>query len=126
MNFFDSSAADAVTTLKVEPGTYSPAVARFRSGEAGRQSAVMLSMLPKPFSTRFGLKLGEDTIARTFPVRGSSATTAPHLVPSCSSATCCASRSRFSTTSFPLTGFPRSSSSALSRAVERFAFEEVR
>ena len=52
-------------------------------------------MLPKLFSTRFGSKLGDDTITRTFPVRGSSATTAPHFVPSCSSATCCASRSRF-------------------------------
>ena len=35
MNFFDSSAADAVITLNVEPGTYSPALARFRSGAAG-------------------------------------------------------------------------------------------
>ncbi len=46
MNFFDSSAAEAVITLKVEPGMKSPALARFRSGAAGVQSAVVREMRP--------------------------------------------------------------------------------
>ena len=62
----------------------------------------------------------------TFPVRGSSATTAPQFVPSCSCATSWASRSSVVTTSFPWIGLPWSSSSALSMTVERFALEAVR
>src|SRR6478736_5116680 len=39
VNLFESSAADAVTTLKVDPGVKSPFVARFRSGAAGWHGA---------------------------------------------------------------------------------------
>ena len=47
MYFFDSSAAAAVTTLNVEPGTYRPALARLSSGAAGVHSAVIGSISPE-------------------------------------------------------------------------------
>ena len=65
--------------------------ARTRSvqrGRAGAQSPLMREIAWNPFSTRFGSKPGEDAITLTSPVRGSSATTAPHVVPSWSTATC--------------------------------------
>jgi hypothetical protein len=126
VNFFDSSAAAAVTTLKVEPGTSRPALARLRSGAAGSQFASIRPILPKRFSTRFGSNVGDEAITRTFPVRGSSATTAPHRPARASMATCCAVRSRVVTTSFPSIVFPRKSSSALSTSVERSEFAAVR
>ena len=46
MNFLDSSAAEAVITLKVEPGMKRPALARFRSGDAGVQFAVIRESAP--------------------------------------------------------------------------------
>ena len=45
-NFLDSSAAEAVITLNVEPGMKSPALARLRRGAAGVQLAVMVAMRP--------------------------------------------------------------------------------
>jgi Flp pilus assembly protein TadG len=42
----DSSAADAVMTLKDEPGMKSPALARLRRGAAGVQFAVILEIRP--------------------------------------------------------------------------------
>src|SRR5215217_8764763 len=75
----ESSAADPVTTLNVEPGGYSPWVARSRSGAANEQARVRrLRILLKPFATALELKVGLDASARTRPVDGSSATAAPH------------------------------------------------
>ena len=48
-----SSAADAVIILKVEPGWYLPAVARFRSGAP--HGAVVRVACAKWRSIRFGL-----------------------------------------------------------------------
>ncbi len=69
------SAAVAVTVLKVEPGVYSPCVARFSSGapEPARFS------LGKLVTTWLGLKVGVEAIASTRPVDGWIATTAPRI-----------------------------------------------
>ena len=80
----ESSAAALVTTLKVDPGTNSPSVARFSSGAGGEQEARMLLIAPKLLSTRFGSKVGREAATSTAPVRVSSATTEPHLPASCS------------------------------------------
>ncbi len=74
-----SSAALAVTTLKVEPGVKSPSVARLSSGAGGEQDARMLFIAPKLLSTRFGSKVGREAATSTAPVRVSSATTEPQL-----------------------------------------------
>ena len=60
-----SKAAEAVTTLNVDPGSYRSWTARFRSrsGVEARNA--------------FGLKVGSLASANTSPVRGSSITTAP-------------------------------------------------
>jgi hypothetical protein len=68
-----------VITLKIDPGMKRPALARLRSGAAGSQSAVIAEIESKSFSTRLGSKLGDAAMTRTFPVRGSSATTAPQF-----------------------------------------------
>ncbi len=67
MYFFDSSAAEAVITLNVDPGTYRPALARFKSGDAGVQLAVIASMPAKSVSTRFGSKLGDEAMHADLP-----------------------------------------------------------
>ena len=121
-----SIAAAAVTILKVEPGTKRPAVARSRSGAAGRQGAVIASIESKSVSTRLGLNEGDEASARTRPVEGSRATAAPQLPASPWAAACWASRSSVVTTSFPTRGIPRILSSVESMIVLRLAFEAVR
>ena len=121
-----SIAAEAVMTLKVEPGTKRPAVARSSSGEAGLQGAVIASIESKSVSTRFGLKDGAEASARTRPVDGSSATAAPHLPARPSTAARWVSRSMVVTRSFPSRGIPRIVSRVVSKSVLRFAFEAVR
>jgi hypothetical protein len=64
------------------------------------------------------LYVGEDAITRSFPLRGSSATTAPQFDPSASRATRCAARSRVVTTVSPTIGLPESSSSCWSTRSE--------
>ena len=61
-------------------------------------------------SHSFGSKVGALAITRTFPVAGSSATTAPEFAPSASVAMRCASGSRFVCTSSPSRSWPTSSS----------------
>src|SRR6266511_6266516 len=53
-NLPDSSAAVAVTTLKVEPGMKSPCVARSRSGAGGLHGAWTPAASLKCFSIRLG------------------------------------------------------------------------
>ena len=65
-------------------------MARFSSASGRRHSAVTLVTWPKFSSTRFGLYVGEEYIASTFPVCGSSATTAPQRRPSAFWAARCA------------------------------------
>ena len=48
MNLPESSAAAAVTTLKVEPGVYSPAVARLISGAPGEQFTFLARLAISP------------------------------------------------------------------------------
>ncbi len=89
-----SSAAAAVTTLNVEPGGYSPWVARLSSGAEYEQAAVRIRVIAEKFSsTTFGLKVGLEAIARIRPVFGSIATAAPHFPDSARTATCCARES---------------------------------
>ncbi len=101
-------------------------MARLRSGDAGLQLARIREIRPKWFSTSFGLKLGEDIITRTRPVRGSSATTAPQLSPSASSAVFWPLRSSVVTTVSPTIGCPLSLSSDWSTREERLRTEPVR
>ena len=121
-----SSAAAAVTTLNVEPGTKRPAVARLSRGEAGSHGAVIRSMAPKFSSTRFGSYDGEEASARTAPVVGSRATTAPQFPASSSIAARWAFMSSVVTTLFPSRVMPWSLSSVVSMIVLRLAFEPVR
>ena len=72
-----SSPDAVVTTLKIEPGAYDSSVARFRNGSSG-SSARASPTGPALGPTRvFGSNRGDVTMARTAPVSGSSATTAP-------------------------------------------------
>ena len=92
-----SSAAVAVTTLKVEPGGYSSCVVRLRSGWFRRS----LFSWPICDGIRFGSYSGIDTITRTLPVDGSIATTAPFRPARPFTAASVPFRSRFVTTSLP-------------------------
>jgi hypothetical protein len=101
-------------------------VARLSSASGRLQSAWILVIWSKSSSTRLGSYVGDDAITSTFPVSGSSATTAPQRLPSDSSAVRCARGSRLSTTSLPVIVAPVSRSTAVSSTVERFAFWPVR
>ncbi len=126
MKRLEASAAAVVTTLNVDPGTNSPSVARFRSGAAGLQSAVIRWIAPKLRSTRLGLKDGDEASTSTFPVLGSIATTAPQRWPSASSATRCAFGFTVRTMSLPLMVAPLSRSKAVWSTVSRFVLVPVR
>ena len=128
MNAPVSSAAAAVITLKVEPGVYRPLVARLISGAPGEQFTFVArrAIAPKWRSTRFGSYDGDEAITSTAPVLGSSATTAPQLSPSASSAACCAFESIVSTRLFPVTVAPFSVSSVRRSTVFRCEFDAVR
>src|SRR3954454_1201954 len=75
----ESIAAEAVTTLKVDPGGYFPCVARLSVDAA--------APMPPLDVTRFGLNPGSLAITRTRPVEGSIATTDPRRPASACSAT---------------------------------------
>ena len=107
MNAPVSSAAAAVMILNVEPGVNRPWVARFRSGAAPLHGALVSPIFVKSFSTRFGLYVGLDAITSVAPVRGLSATAAPHWPASASSATFCAFALIVVYTSLPVTVTPR-------------------
>ena len=104
-----SSAAEAVTTLKVEPGVYADWSARFTSGPAGS-----LSSDCQRSSMLAGSKVGPLASARIAPVFGSSATTAPGVEPSASTAACWMRASTVRTRSVPTVG--RWSSDEISRS----------
>ena len=86
----------------------------------------MLLIRSNLLSTRFGSYVGRDAITSTFPVRGSSATTEPHLPASCCIATRWAPGLTVSQTSLPLIVAPRILSSVVFETVPRFEFEPVR
>ena len=69
-----SSALAVVTTLNVDPGGYCPWIALFISGLCSASPALAFFISSAKL---LGLKLGFETIANTFPVLGSNATTAP-------------------------------------------------
>ena len=72
-----------MTILKIEPGTYSPIVARLRNGwPAAAAVRVKAATAVVGSAIAFALKVGVEAIARTRPVRGSSITTAPRSEPS--------------------------------------------
>lgn len=98
-----SSAAAAVTTLKVEPGGYVCRTARFSIGLSASplsraQDRPTVASFPESAA---GLYDGVDTSARIRPLDGSIAATAPLRPRSPSYAACCAARSRVVTTSPP-------------------------
>ena len=123
-----SSAAAAVTTLKLEPGGKSAFVPRLRSGEAGRQFAWILLTLGMKFglSARLRSNVGLDAATSTLPVDGSSAKTAPHCVPSAPCAIRWLRGSTVRNTLLPVTVMPCSRSRFVLRTVFRFEFVPVR
>ncbi len=77
-----SSAAIAVIGLKVEPVGYSPSSARLvsRPGSSPwRPASASYSASVSGLANLFGSKLGEEPIASTSPLSGSSATNAPAI-----------------------------------------------
>ena len=68
-----------VKILKVDPGGYSPWVARLTSTELSL--SVFEIMLSHSARMVFGSKSGLETMARIFPVDGSMAMTAPRFPP---------------------------------------------
>ena len=117
-----SSAAVAVTTLKVDPGAYRPWVTRLSSGEPapGDDSRLMLR------ATVFGLYVGVDAMASTWPVCGSSATTAPLSPPSPLAAACWAGTESDVCRLFPVIVRPVMRSPSVSNSVDRSSFDAVR
>ena len=66
--------SSVVKILNVDPGGYSPWVARFRRTELSLSSDTKVS---QSSAIVFGSKSGFDTMARILPVSGSITTTAP-------------------------------------------------
>src|SRR5919197_2479048 len=121
-----SSAAEAVTTLKVEPGAYRPCVARSKRGVFGLHGPWPTAIRLKCFSTRFGLYVGLEARTKTLPVEGSSATAAAHLPARSWFASRCARGLIVVYRLFPLTVTPFTRSIVVWKTVDRFAFEPFR
>ena len=91
----------AITGFTVEPGGYSPRMARFNSGTSMLSRSAAYSGRLRPRPKGFGSKPGVDTIAMTSPLFGSMATTAPRRPMRPCSATSCVGRSMVVMTSRP-------------------------
>ncbi len=120
-----SSAAAAVTTLKTEPGGYVCPMARLsigRSAAALSRCHAALTDVPFPDSSA-GSYDGVLASARTRPVRGSTAATAPFLRPSPSNAARCTAGSMVVTT-LPPGRRPRVRSSHQGKVASRWSVPE--
>ena len=101
-------------------------MARFSSASGRLQSARTPVTWSKLSSTRFGSYVGEEYIASTFPVRTSSATTAPQRLPSAFWAARWARGTSVRRRALPWIVAPFALSTKVSSTVERFAFWPVR
>ena len=84
-----SKMAMAMKGLKVEPGGYKPCMVRLIIGVSQFSFKAFQFSLSMPSMNKLGSNDGLDTKAKTPPVCGSIATTAPRRLPSNSSAFCC-------------------------------------